>query len=775
MEREIAALRAENKRLTRLLDLRGQDIRPDSEQLTAPLRPPGLVTRHSESADKIALFMDLFRARRDGHAVRWENERLGTKGWTPAAVGGWRKGMRWATASRIPLTEQVVRDHLEGKKFIGLYPMFVDNTCAFLAADFDGATAMLDALAYVKVATSFSVPTALEISQSGRGAHVWIFFTGPVPAATARQMGTVLIHGAAVMRGSMDLRSYDRLFPSQDVLPGEGPGNLIAAPLYGKRRRDGLTEFLDVATLEPFDDQWAYLSMLRRATPREVGKIAARVKDVATGSEVRRLTRSAATKVHPRLPSRIFATLGAGLAIDTAELSPAALATFKHAASMANPRFYELQRLRKSVWGVPRFIQGYDLTLGGEFVVPRGLRHAIASMVETAGSRLDITDGRNTGSEVDLTFGGSLSPAQDNAVGALLAHDDGVLVAAPGSGKTVMACAIIAERATSTLVLVDRKALADQWRERVFQFLGVKAGQLGAGRSRLTGAVDIMMLPTLARRDDIVELTAPYGQVVVDEAHHVAAAVYDHTVKRIAARFWLGLTATPRRRDGLGELVTWQLGPVRHVLDERDRGTLLDPQAAGVAERRLVVHETGFTADDIDIGEPGALADLYHRLALDRNRNAQIVDDVAAAVSDGRNCLVLTRRIAHLAALDELLHARALSALRLQGGMPAKERRAVIDRLAAATIGEGALVIGTMPFIGEGFDSPALDTLFLAAPISYDGLLVQCVGRILREASGKSTAVVHDYHDAMVPVLAASLGKRMPGYRALRFDSVVDR
>lgn len=692
----------------------------------------------------------------------------------PAAVGGWRKGMRWTTARRIPLTAEVVQRHLEGKKFIGLYPMLPDNTCAFLAADFDGAAAMLDALAYVKVAASFSMPAALEISQSGRGAHVWIFFTGPVPAVTAREMGTVLIHGAAVLRGSMDLRSYDRLFPSQDVLPGEGPGNLIAAPLNGKRRHDGLTEFLDLATLEPFDDQWAYLSTLRRATPREIEKIAARVKDVAIGPAVRGVNRSAATKVHPQLPSRILATLGAALAIDTAELPPAALATFKHAASVANPRFYELQRLRKSVWGVPRFIRGYDLTLDGDLVVPRGLHHAISSMVETAGSRLDITDGRNTGSEVDLTFGGTLSPAQDNAVGALLAHDDGVLVAPPGSGKTVMACAIMVERATSTLILVDRKALADQWRERVFQFLGVKAGQLGAGRSKLTGVVDIMMLPTLARRDDIAELAAPYGQVVIDEAHHVAAAVYDHSVKRIAARFWLGLTATPRRRDGLGELVTWQLGPVRHVWDERDRGTLLDRQTAAVSERRLVVHETGFTAGGIDVVEPGALAELHHRLALDPDRNAQIVEDVAAAISDGRNCLVLTRRIAHLDALDELLSAHGLSAARLQGGMPAKERRAVIDRLAAATIGDGALVIGTTPFIGEGFDAPALDTLFLAAPISYDGLLVQCAGRILREARGKKAAVVHDYHDVMVPVLAASLGKRMPGYRALRFDRVAD-
>ncbi|MEU8239875.1 hypothetical protein AB0C07_16650 [Actinoplanes missouriensis] len=233
LRRELEQLREENHRLSRLLDLRGQGTAPAPEQLAAPVAP-GLVTMGSPVEDKLALYADRFRARPDVYAVRWENQRIGTAGWMPAVAGGWRKGMDRRAAAHLPLTAEVVAAHLVGDMFLGLYPLLTDNTCRFLAADFDGSAAVLDALAYCKAARADGVPAALEISQAGRGAHVWVFFTGAIPAATARAVGTVLLHEAMVLRGSMDLRSYDRLFPNQDVLPDGGFGNLIAAPLQGR-------------------------------------------------------------------------------------------------------------------------------------------------------------------------------------------------------------------------------------------------------------------------------------------------------------------------------------------------------------------------------------------------------------------------------------------------------------------------------------------------------------------------------------------------------------
>ena len=768
---ELERVRAENVRLARLLELRGENTAPAPEQLSAPVAAPGLVTMSSPLADKLTLFADRFRARSDVYAVRWENSRKGTSGWAPAVAGGWRKGMDRRRAAYLPLTADVLYEHLAADVFLGLYPLLTDNTCWFLAADFDGPAAMLDALAYCKAARANAVPAALEISQSGRGAHVWVFFTEAIPAAVARSVGTALVHEAMVLRGRMDLRSYDRLFPNQDVLPEGGFGNLIAAPLQRRRRDDGLTLFLDLTTLEPYEDQWAYLSTLDRLSPGDAEPVARRAKRAAVGTDVVTMSVSVATKVRPPLPAVVQAELGAGLSVDSSQLTPAALATFKHAASIANPKFYELQRLRKSTWDTPRFIRGYDLTLDDRLILPRGLRHTITGIVERAGSRLALTDTRNPGREIDVAFTAELTTKQSAAVSTMLAHDDGVLVAPPGSGKTVMACALIAERATSTLVLVDRKALAEQWRTRIHQFLGIRPGQIGGGRRQLGGVVDVAMLPSLARRDDIAELTNGYGHIIVDECHHLAAAAYDHSVKRMGAQFWLGLTATPDRRDGLGEIIAWRLGPIRHTTTQEDQGSLAAVWAADAGPRRLLfVHETGFRCNDIDLSSPGALAAVHRALVADDARNTQIAEDVTAALDRGRNCLVLTRRVAHVETLASLLAARGHEALVLQGGVSTSDRRTAVGRLAESKAGDGILVIGTTPFIGEGFDAPALDTLFLAGPISYDGLLVQCAGRVIRAAPGKDTAEVHDYHDPTAPILAVSLQRRMPGYRSLGFE-----
>lgn len=778
LRREVERLRAENRRLRALLGV-GDTERAAAEPPPPPppweptLFPDALSTVPTTPVDsrsspeaKIALFRSLFAGRDDVYAVWWENKRSRKSGWSPAVVGGPANARR-PDRVYLPLSSEILEAHLTGRVHVGLYPLLRDDTCRLLACDFDGPTWPLDAGAYVDAARAAGLPVALERSRSGDGAHVWMFFAGPVPASAARRIGAHLLREAMTVRAEIDLASYDRLFPAQDFMPKGSVGNLIALPLQGACRRRGTTVFLDPATLRRFDDQWAHLSALGRSSPEAISALAESLREVAAGP-IEPTYRAPRGRDAPTPPLTIAAEAGTMLAIDRIGLPPALLSSLKHLASLHNPAYYEKERLRLSTWKTPRLLRCYGESLD-QLRLPRGLREAAAALVAEAGSGLDVREQRRDSPAIDVHLQATLPPGQQQALEALCRHDLGVLVAPPGAGKTVLACGVIAHRATSTLVLVDRQPLLEQWRDRLVTHLGLNRrliGVVGAGRNRTRGVVDIAMVQSLARRDDLTELTAGYGLVVVDECHHVPAVTFERVVRQISAPAWLGLTATPYRRDGLEGLITMYCGPIRHRMGERAA------EEVGFV-RALVAHSTDHVTApppvDGDTAGPSIQA-VFRALVEDGTRTRQICADIAAATRTGRNCLVLSQWTEHLARLAAELEALGLAPDVLWGGVGKKARRLVTDRLSAARPGDGVILLATGSLLGEGFDCPPLDTLYLAFPIAFRGRLVQYVGRVLRPVDGKTRVEVHDYVDTHVPVLSRMHAKRLAAYASLGFD-----
>jgi superfamily II DNA or RNA helicase len=760
--RTVDELRVENARLRGLLglDSRAGDGHRHAwaPTLLTDLAERPVVDVSSGEAEKVALLRSLFGARSDVYATRWENNSTGKSGWSPAVRGGWSK--RRTSKDHLPLTDDVLLAHVRGEQTVGIYPLLPGDRCALLACDFDKGTWALDALAYVDACHANGVPAVLERSRSGDGAHVWVFFDGPVPAAEARAVGAALLRQAMTSRAELDLASYDRFFPSQDFLPKAGFGNLIALPLQGECARRGTTVFLDPTDLKPWEDQWAFLSSTARLAPDAVASLATSLRPVDAGPT---LTFSDLAKADgPPPPATIRTRLGAMVSIARAGLPPQVIAALKHLGSIANPEFYEKQRMRFSTWNTPRFVTAYQEDL--EWLhLPRRLRGRVEALVGDLGSRLEIVDDRADPPSVRLGFVGTLRPQQAGAVVDMVVHDLGVLVAPPGAGKTVMACAAIAHHDVPTLVVVDRKELVDQWRNRLETHLDIdpaSIGQIGGGRDKPGGVIDIAMIQSLARRDDPAVFDN-YGLVVVDECHHIPAVSFSACVQKARTRRWLGLTATPYRRDKLEALIAFQCGPTRHEIKPGAvHGTEL-------VRRELVVHHTSAEMPD-DVAT--RIQDVFADIVADEQRTAQVCRDIHQARAAGRTCLVLTQRTLHIDAIVDGLAALGDTALVLRGGLGKRARQAVADALAARDPDEGLVLVATGSYLGEGFDWPELDTLFLAFPHAFKTPVVQYVGRLLRAHEGKHHVELHDYVDSRIPVLDRMHTKRLPAYATLGFE-----
>ena len=778
----LSRLDVERAELVRRLSELGHATRP------AAARWPGPVTNRSPTRDKIALFRALFRGREDVYARRWENDGKGTAGYAPVCANEWRRGLCDKPRVRcgacpnqafLPVADEAIDGHLRGRHTLGVYPMLADDTCRFLAADFDKVTWQRDAGAYLDACRAKGIPAALERSRSGNGAHVWFFFEEPMAASLARRFGAHLLTEAMERNPDMGFHSYDRFFPSQDTLPQDGFGNLVALPLQGVPRENGNSVFLD-ADFEPWPDQWAFLSGLRRLGGAEIAAVVDEADRqgrivglrLPLGDEDEEPWTAPPSRRRPlpaiagALPERICAVLGDQLYVAREGLPPGLVNRLARLAAFQNPAFYVAQAMRRSTFGTPRVVACAEL-LSHHVALPRGCLEAMERLLNELGIGLELRDERHAGRSVETTFLGDLTPEQADAADALLPHDTGVLAAAPAFGKTVVAASLLAARGTNTLILVHRRQLMDQWTARLGAFLDLPhsaIGNIGGGKRKPTGIVDVAVIQSLVRGDEVDDIAADYGHLIVDECHHLSAPSFEKVARRAKVKYVLGLSATVTRRDGHHPIVFMQCGPVRFRASARAQA-----RQRPFAHRALLRRTAFRVPDGIETERP-PIQHVYAAIAEDEARNDMIFDDVLSALEARRSPLVLTARKDHAELLAGRLGRFARNVFFLRGGMGVRQRGEVARRLEEIPDTEERVLIATGRYIGEGFDDARLDTLFLAMPVAWRGTLAQYVGRLHRLHPAKREVLVYDYVDEAVPVLLRMMKKRIRGYRNLGYS-----
>lgn len=706
-----------------------------------PSPQPGL-----SPAAKISLFMGYFSGRTDVYALAWNNGEK--KGWSPASFGRYNR----ENPSLKPLTAEVIEQHLrrDNSTHVGLYPLCSDDTCRLLACDFDGDDFKQAATAYAARCREHGLHPLIEISRSGNGAHVWLFFSESVPASLARAVGIGLL--AAASPAKMFI-SFDRFFPSQDTAPkkGRGFGNLIALPLAGQHRAEGTTVFVD-DTLAPYSDQFQALVETNKSTAADLRSIYAELSlDPETSlppapsrTDLKRLKQTGTVRV----------THDSRVHVDLSGVDSVTSNALRHLGVIHNPQYYIKQAQRFSTYGTPRVIVRFT-ERDGTLTLDRGTLDDAISLLKLAGYTVSRRGGTPKPPLIDATFAGTLHPHQAEAVDDVLSHATGMLVAPPGAGKTVMACKIIAERNVPTAVVVPSTELITQWKRALKTFLpDVAVGQHSGSKKKLSGAVDLVTAQSISRGDSQTDFLADYGQVIIDECHRVGAAGLTSTLADLNVRYVLGLTATPYRSDGLDQLLPMICGPIRHRLQLERPGP-----------KHYTEHPTDFVYEADHIFWP----DLDTALAADKDRNQVVANVVEIAASGRHNVLVLVKRREHLTALQELLRDSEAPVFQLHGGQSAKQRQATREQLDQS---DHFILLAMSQVAGEGMDLPALDTLVLAAPVAFKGSIIQQVGRVTRDATGENEvgAVVHDFVDKQVPALVNAARKRqsvlkMEGFR----------
>ena len=746
--------------------------------------------------EKIKIFMNLFRGRMEVFPKRWDNAKTGKSGYSPTCSNEWIRGIcnkprikcsECPNQAFIPLTAEIVRKHLGGEDLngskrdytIGIYPMLADDTCWFLAVDLDKDQWQRDAAAFIKTCQKKSIPYALEKSRSGNGAQIWIFFNKPILASHARKMGTALLTETMDDCPEIGFESYDRFFPNQDTVPSGGFGNLIALPLQRFPRDRGNSLFLD-DHFNPYQDQWLFLQSINKMSEEDVSRIVEEAaykgkivgvrmpaeEDEEKPWDIKPSRKVSDIPIEQTLPKSVNVVVSNQVFIEKRSLPPVLINKLIRLAAFQNPEFYKAQSMRLPTFGKPRIIACAE-DFPDHIGLPRGCLDEALDLFNSLGIDVVLDDKKWIGTRIKLKFLGELTDEQKRAAKKLSQHETGVLAATTAFGKTVIGAHMIAKRKRSTLIIVHRRQLLDQWIERLKVFLDLETdqiGMIGGGKYKPSGIVDIAIIQSLIKANVVDDIVAEYGHIIVDECHHLSAVSFEQVIRSCKAKYVLGLTATATRKDGHHPIIFMQCGPIRYKVDAKKQA-LLRP-----FNHKVILRNTTFNLQTITEQKP-TISHIYSEIINDHERNMLIVTDVLQSLKSGCSPLILTQRKEHAAFFEKYLSQFCSNVIVMVGGQNTKKRSEIKLKLETIPDCEERVIIATGSYIGEGFDDKRLDTLFLTMPISWHGTLAQYAGRLHRTHAHKKEVVIYDYVDSQVVMLAKMAEKRLKGYSKIGYTT----
>ncbi len=797
LQNRIAELEQENERLCKILD----DHHIDYAIKQLP-QPEVITEKHA------LLLYSLFRGRKDvysrrsinkdGHGVYYPIcENFWKYGLCPKRDGKKVKCMECEHRTWAPLNQRALLAHLQGSKedgtdVIGIYPMLPDETCNFLVFDFDNHDGEMEdwtseVAAMREICTTLEVPCMVERSRSGNGAHIWLLFAEAIPTELARKFGSALLTKGAEFVNMKSFRSYDRMLPAQDHMPLGGLGNLIALPLQGRAVQKGNSVFVD-EEWTPYPDQWDYLRSARRIskdfiaektkewTPQGVLGVLSVSEEISEKAKPWKKESFRLEKID--VDGEVKIVLADQIYVDTANLKPRFQNMLRKMASFQNPAFYKNLAMGYSIKGISRIITCYQ-DIDGYLALPRGKWEPLLALLQEKNIPYSVTDERENGKQINVEFNATLYPEQGMAAEAMLACETGILSAATAFGKTAVGAYLIAQRRVNTLILVHNREIMKNWTEDIQKFLDIHEecpeyqtpkgrkkrrksviGTLYAAHDSLTGIIDVAMVSSLGKPGEISPLVKDYGMVIMDECHHGAAQTIEAVLREISAKYVYGLTATPKRDDGLEQKVNMQFGPIRHRFTAKDKA-----QLQGV-RHVMVPRFTRLT----NLGKPWKINEAYSALKNNESRNQMIAADAIECIHQGKTPLILTKFKDHAETLRSLLEGKVQHLFVLQGGRSTKERDQIRNAIRNVPESETVALIAIGKYIGEGFNFPRLDVMLLAVPIAWEGNVEQYAGRLHRDYEGKAETVIYDYVDVHVAVLEKMYHKRLRAYKKIGYE-----